>query len=71
MSVTTLSSFTFPKKLDFKPAREQQVRNGIKIPNQYWTINPNTDGVIGSGKSRHRVDNFKDMWETFSEGLIQ
>ena len=64
-------SFTFPEELDFKPVREQQVRNGIKIPNQYWTINPNTDGVIGSGKSRHRVDNFKDMWETFSEGLLQ
>ena len=64
-------SFTFPKELDFEPVREQQVRNGIKIPNQYWTINPNTDGVIGSGKSRHRVDNFKDMWETFSEGLLQ
>ena len=61
----------FPQELDFKPVREQQVRNGIKIPNQYWTINPNTDGVIGSGKSRHRVDNFKDMWETFSEGLLQ
>ena len=71
MSTATLSSFTFPKELDFKPVREQQVRNGIKIPNQYWTINPNTDGVIGSGKSRHRVDNFKDMWETFSEGLLQ
>lgn len=71
MSTTTLSSFTFPQELDFKPVREQQVRNGIKIPNQYWTINPNTDGVIGSGKSRHRVDNFKDMWETFSEGLLQ
>ena len=71
MSTATLSSFTFPQELDFKPVREQQVRNGIKIPNQYWTINPNTDGVIGSGKSRHRVDNFKDMWETFSEGLLQ
>lgn len=71
MSTATLSSFTFPKELDFEPVREQQVRNGIKIPNQYWTINPNTDGVIGSGKSRHRVDNFKDMWETFSEGLLQ
>tara|TARA_R100001086_G_scaffold248798_1_gene186602 strand:- start:1272 stop:2183 length:912 start_codon:yes stop_codon:yes gene_type:complete len=61
----------FPKELDFKPTREPQIRNGIKIPNQYWTINPNTDGVIGSGKSRHRVDNFKDMWKTFSEGLLQ
>ena len=66
-----LPGFAFPQELDFKPVREQQVRNGIKIPNQYWTINPNTDGVIGSGKSRHRVDNFKDMWETFSEGLLQ
>ena len=64
-------SFTFPEELDFTPVREPQVRNGIKIPNQFWTINPNTDGVIGSGKSRHRVDNFKDMWETFSEGLLQ
>ena len=68
MSVDTI---TFPQELDFTPVREPQVRNGIKIPNQFWTINPNTDGVIGSGKSRHRVDNFKDMWETFSEGLLQ
>jgi len=70
MSTATFSSFTFPKQLDFEPVREQQVRNGVQIPNQYWIINPNTDGVIGSGKSRHKVDNFKIMWETFMEGLL-
>jgi len=66
-----VDTITFPQELDFTPIREPQIRNGIQIPNQFWTINPNTDGVIGSGKSRHRVDNFKDMWETFSEGLQQ
>ncbi len=31
------SGFAFPMELDFEPVREQQVRNGIKIPNSVGT----------------------------------
>lgn len=62
-------SFSIPAELDFDPVREQQTRNGVAIPNAFWTINPLTDKVIGSGKSKHRPENFRTMWETLVTGL--
>jgi hypothetical protein len=63
------TTFAIPSDLDFQPVREQQVRNGVKIDNAFWTINPLTDEVIGSGKSKHRPENFATMWNRIVEGL--
>lgn len=63
------TTFAFPSELDFQPVREQQVRNGVKVDNAFWTINPLTDEVIGSGKSKHRPENFSTMWNRIVEGL--
>jgi len=65
-----LNKFAMPAELDFQPVREPQMRNGVRVDNAYWTINPLTDEVIGSGKSRHRPENFSTMWNTFVEGLF-
>ena len=60
---------TLPSFLDFDPVREQQTRNGIAIPNKYWTVNPLTDTVIGDGKSVHNPKNFRVVWDNMREGL--
>jgi len=65
-----LNNFAIPAELDFQPVREHQVRNGVRVPNSFWTINPLTDEVIGSGKSKHRPENFATMWNTLVEGLF-
>lgn len=70
MTNNPMNKFALPAELDFQPVREQQVRNGRKVDNAFWTINPLTDEVIGSGKSRHRPENFATMWNTFVEGLF-
>ncbi len=59
-----------PQILDFDPVREPQIRNGVAIRNQYWVINPNTDTVIGNGKSIHNPQNFSKVWDSFREGLL-
>jgi hypothetical protein len=63
------TTFALPSELDFQPVREQQMRNGVTIDNAFWTINPLTDEVIGSGKSKHRPENFATMWNRLVEGL--
>ena len=60
---------SLPSFLDFDPIREQQTRNGIAIPNKYWTVNPLTDTVIGDGKSVHNPKNFRVVWDNMREGL--
>jgi hypothetical protein len=60
---------SLPTFLDFDPVREQQTRNGIAIPNRYWTVNPLTDTVIGDGKSVHNPKNFRVVWDNMREGL--
>lgn len=70
MTNNPMNKFAIPSDLDFQPVREHQVRNGVRVDNAYWTINPLTDEVIGSGKSRHRPENFATMWNTFVEGLF-
>jgi hypothetical protein len=59
-----------PQILDFDPVREPQIRNGVAIRNQYWVVNPNTDTVIGNGKSIHNPQNFSKVWNSFREGLL-
>jgi hypothetical protein len=59
-----------PQILDFDPVREPQIRNGVAIRNQYWVVNPNTDTVIGNGKSIHNPQNFSKVWDSFREGLL-
>ena len=58
-----------PAHLDFDPVREPQMRNGIAIPNKYWTVNPLTDTVIGDGKSVHNPVNFRTVWDNMRTGL--
>ena len=60
---------SLPEFLDFNPVREQQTRNGIAVPNKFWTINPLTDVVIGDGKSVHNPKNFRVVWDNMREGL--
>ena len=60
-----------PAELDFQPVRERQMRNGKVVDGQYWVVNPNNDQVIGAGGSRHKVDNFADMWDTFRAGMAE
>jgi hypothetical protein len=59
-----------PQILNFEPVREPQIRNGVAIRNQYWVVNPNTDTVIGNGKSIHNPQNFSKVWDSFREGLL-
>lgn len=58
-----------PKELDFTPQVVQQVRNGYKIKGHFWTVNPLTDTVIGTSKTRHRPKNFVEVWESLDTGL--
>ena len=58
-----------PSYLDFSPVVEQQVRNGREVANHFWTINPLTDAVIGTSKTRHKPRNFVEMWERLDAGL--
>jgi len=58
-----------PEYLDFAPVREQQTRGGVIVDNRWWTINPNTDEVIGDGKRNHNPQNFSIMWDSLREGL--
>lgn len=59
-----------PTNLNFDPIREPQIRNGVAIKNKFWVINPNTDTVIGDGKSIHNPQNFSKAWDSFREGLL-
>jgi len=58
-----------PDYLDFAPVREQQTRNGALVDGKWWTVNPNTDEVIGDGKRNHNPANFNLMWDSLREGL--
>ena len=58
-----------PEYLDFDPKREQQTRNGVVVDGKWWTVNPNTDEVIGDGKRNHSPKNFSLMWDSLREGL--
>ena len=58
-----------PEYLDFAPVREQQTRGGVIVDNRWWTINPNTDEVIGDGKRNHNPQNFSILWDSLREGL--
>jgi len=58
-----------PDYLDFAPVREQQTRNGARVDGKWWTVNPNTDEVIGDGKRNHNPQNFSIMWDSLREGL--
>ena len=66
-SINTLPAL--PEYLDFAPVREQQTRGGVVVDNRWWTINPNTDEVIGDGKRNHNPQNFSIMWDSLREGL--
>ena len=58
-----------PTSLDFDPVVEQQMRNGREVKGHFWTINPLTDSVIGTSKTRHRPKNFVEVWESLDTGL--
>jgi len=58
-----------PEYLDFTPIREKQMRGGVEVAGKWWTINPNTDEVIGDGKRNHNPANFALMWDSLREGL--
>ena len=60
-----------PDQLNFNPVREQQTRNGAVVDGKWWTVNPNTDEVIGDGKRNHNPQNFNLMWDSLREGLHQ
>tara|TARA_R100001015_G_C4633328_1_gene198128 strand:- start:852 stop:1790 length:939 start_codon:yes stop_codon:yes gene_type:complete len=60
-----------PIDLDFNPVRETVYRNGVRVPDQYWIVNPHTDQLINdkpSGKNHHPV-NYTRMWDAFCEGV--
>ena len=65
--IATLPSL--PEYLDFAPKREQQTRNGVIVDGKWWTVNPNTDEVIGDGRKNHNPMNFSIMWDSLREGL--
>ena len=65
--IATLPSL--PEYLDFAPKREQQTRNGVVVDGKWWTVNPNTDEVIGDGRKNHNPMNFSIMWDSLREGL--
>jgi len=58
-----------PSNLNFTPVREQQTRNGVLVAGKWWTVNPDTDQVIGDGKRNHNPQNFALMWDKLREGL--
>lgn len=58
-----------PSVLDFEPAREPQIRNGVILSDRFWVVNPVTDAVIGDSRSVHRTANFRTMWDNLREGL--
>ena len=58
-----------PSHLNFDPQREAQTRNGVAVEGKWWTINPQTDEVIGDGKRNHRPQNFSILWDSLREGL--
>tara|TARA_R110000803_G_scaffold22644_1_gene56164 strand:+ start:196 stop:1047 length:852 start_codon:yes stop_codon:yes gene_type:complete len=58
-----------PSNLNFTPVREQQTRNGALVAGKWWTVNPDTDEVIGDGKRNHNPQNFALMWDKLREGL--
>lgn len=58
-----------PAHLDFEPAREPQIRNGVALADRFWVVNPVTDAVIGDSRSVHRTANFRTMWDNLREGL--
>jgi hypothetical protein len=58
-----------PSVLDFEPAREPQIRNGVILSDRFWVVNPVTDAVIGDSRSVHRTANFSTMWDNLREGL--
>jgi hypothetical protein len=58
-----------PEYLDFAPKREKQTRNGVVVDGKWWTVNPNTDEVIGDGRRNHNPMNFSIMWDSLREGL--
>lgn len=58
-----------PADLDFEPAREPQIRNGVALADRFWVVNPVTDVVIGDSRSVHRTANFRTMWDNLREGL--
>ena len=66
-NIATLPSL--PDHLNFDPRREQQTRNGIVVEGKWWTINPQTDEVIGDGKRNHRPQNFAILWDSLRAGL--
>jgi len=66
-NIHTLPSL--PDYLDFAPVREQQTRNGALVDGKWWTVNPNTDEVIGDGKRNHNPQNFSIMWNSLRDGL--
>jgi len=67
VNINTLPAL--PEYLDFTPIREQQMRGGVEVAGKWWTINPNTDEVIGDGKRNHNPANFALMWDSLREGL--
>tara|TARA_A100000172_G_scaffold20332_3_gene11479 strand:+ start:3646 stop:4515 length:870 start_codon:yes stop_codon:yes gene_type:complete len=58
-----------PDVLNFEPVVEQQMRNGSKVEGHFWTVNPLTDRVIGTSKTRHKPRNFVEMWNSLDAGL--
>ena len=58
-----------PSVLNFEPAREPQIRNGVILSDRFWVVNPVTDAVIGDSRSVHRTANFSTMWDNLREGL--
>ena len=63
-----------PVALDFDPVREQVVRTGRDgvirtVRDSYWVVNPLTDEVMATSKNQHNPVNFKNMWDSFREGV--
>ena len=63
-----------PVELDFDPVREQVVRTGRDgvirtVRDSYWVVNPLTDEVMATSKNQHNPVNFKNMWDSFREGV--
>lgn len=60
-----------PAELDFDPVREPATRNGNVIDGRFWVINPLNDEIIGDGKRVHNPHNYRKMWDSMWEGLMQ
>lgn len=58
-----------PAELVFDPVKEQQMRNGKPVADNFWIINPNTDEVMGVSKQKHTPTNFNLLWNNFREGI--